>query len=224
MRFSGGPCIIFNKRSRKVKQPGDLCFPGGRVAPRLDPLLSKLIGLPLFPLSRHVYWRRWKHKRPDGAKRLALLLTTCLRESFEEMRLNPLGVRFLGPLSPQRLIMFHRVIYPMVGWVSKQRRFFPNWEVEKIVHIPLRNLLNPYDYVCYRVHMNIADGGRWLPDVQDFPCFLHRHEQETELLWGATYRITMAFLEQIFGFKPPELASLPIVQGSLDQSYLNGDG
>lgn len=31
------PCVILNKRSLKVKQPGDLCFPGGRPAPGLIP-------------------------------------------------------------------------------------------------------------------------------------------------------------------------------------------
>ena len=35
-----GPCFIFNKRSSKVKQPGDLCFPGGRINPRLDRFLA----------------------------------------------------------------------------------------------------------------------------------------------------------------------------------------
>ena len=39
----GEPCLILNKRSIKVKQPGDLCCPGGRVAPRLDGLLAKLV-------------------------------------------------------------------------------------------------------------------------------------------------------------------------------------
>ncbi|MEE9610075.1 MAG: hypothetical protein V3W19_02430, partial [Desulfatiglandales bacterium] len=145
------PCMVFNKRSRKVRQPGDLCFPGGSISPRLDPHMAKLLTLPLLPLSRWPHWSTWREQRPEEARRLALLFATSLRESLEEMRLNPLGVKFLGPLPSQGLVMFHRVIYPMVVWINHQKLFFPNWEVEKIVYIPLRNLLNPENYACYRL-------------------------------------------------------------------------
>jgi hypothetical protein len=140
------------------------------------------------------------------------------------MHLNPLGVRFLGPLPSQRLKLFRRVIYPMVGWISRQKRFLPNWEVERIVHIPIRDLLNPARYACYRVQMEIDSGKEQSAKTEDFPCFLYQNEDENELLWGATYRITMAFLELAFGFKPPATESLPMVHGFLDQSYFNGAG
>ena len=45
----------------------------------------------------------------DGCR---LLFAASIRESFEEMGLNPFGVQFLGPLPPQRLVMFHREIFP----------------------------------------------------------------------------------------------------------------
>lgn len=223
-RLSGEPCIIFNKRSRKVKQPGDLCFPGGGISPRLDSCLSNLLNLPLFPLSRWSRWSRWKEQYPGEARRLALLLAACLRESFEEMRLIPLGVKFLGPLPSQRLVLFRRVIYPMVGWIAHQKRFLPNWEVERVVSIPLRNLLNPDYYARYRVRMNTGKKSRQDEIVKEFPCFLHQNGHENEMLWGATYRITMVFLERVFGFNPPDAASLRVVHGSLDQSYFSGAG
>ncbi|HSM74653.1 MAG TPA: hypothetical protein VK852_08460, partial [Desulfobacterales bacterium] len=78
--------------------------------------------------------------------KIALLLAAALREGFEEMRLNPLGVEFLAPMQAQRLVLFQRVIYPLVGWVPRQRRFIPNWEVDKIVRIPLAALLDPVNY------------------------------------------------------------------------------
>jgi hypothetical protein len=43
-----------------------------------------------------------------------------------------------------------------------------------------------------------------------------------EVLWGATYRITVGFLENIFDFNPPALKTLPVVEGALDQMYLTG--
>ena len=216
------PCVLLNKRSQKVKQPGDLCFPGGSIAPRLDHFIARLLTLPLFPLARWPYWSGWRDQRPGQARRLALLLATSLRESFEEMRLNPLGVRFLGPLPPQGLVMFRRVIYPVVGWINRQKRFFPNWEVEKIVRIPLRNLLNPENYACYRLHFESGKKNEQKEEAQDFPCFLHRNKNEKEVLWGATYRIVMVFLELVFGFKPPDMRSLTAVYGSLDKNYYSG--
>ena len=214
-------CIVLNKRSVKVRQPGDLCFPGGRVSPHLDFWLSKILRLPFSPIIRRRDRYKWRQKRPEDSHRL-LLLATSLRESMEEMRLNPLGVTFLGPLPPQRLAMFRRVIYPMVGWIGRQKRFFPNWEVEKVVSIPLRNLLKQTGYARYRLRMGSVQGmeGR----VKDFPCFVHRDGVERELLWGATYRIVMDFLEIVYGFIPPDVESLPVIRGTLSSNYLTGEG
>jgi hypothetical protein len=95
---TSGPCVVLNKRSFKVRQPGDLCFPGGRVSPRLDFLVSKVLKSPLSPLARWRFWPQWRVNRREQADRLSLLLATSLRESVEEMRLNPFGVTFLGPI------------------------------------------------------------------------------------------------------------------------------
>ena len=216
------PCIVLNKRSLKVKQPGDLCFPGGSVAPRLDHHFARLLRLPLFPLARWPYWSRWRDLRRGEARLLALLLATSLRESLEEMRLNPLRVRFLGPMPSQNLRTFRRIIYPMLGWISGQRRFFPNWEVEKIVYIPLNNLLDSDNYGCYRLRIETGDGKTRKVDMNDYPCFRHQDQDGNEVLWGATYRIVMAFLELVFGFKAPDIKSLPVVYGTLNENYFIG--
>ena len=222
--FSNAPCLILNKRSLKVKQPGDLCCPGGSISSRVDAFLSKILYLPCSPLTRVPYWQLWHKQRRQEAQNLALLFATCLREGFEEMRLNPLGVKFLGPLPQQQLIMFHRVIYPMVCWINRQKQFSPNWEVERVVYIPLQNLLNPSHYARYRLQIETSreDGNN--PDVKDYPCFIQKQKDNSDVLWGATFRITMAFLEIVFGFRPPDMESLPIVSGSLDKNYLTGNG
>jgi hypothetical protein len=118
--------------------------------------------------------------------------------------------------------MFRRVIYPIVCWVSRQQRFATNWEVEKIVYIPLRNLFDPSNYAHYRLRLEPHQTSRLKPDKRDFRCFIHEHENESEHLWGATFRITMAFLELVFGFKPPEIESLPVVDGKLGANYYTG--
>jgi hypothetical protein len=215
------PCVIFNKRSLRVKQPGDLCFPGGRISPRLDSFLSKFLALPFSPLTRWAYWRRWQEKNAQESQRLSLLLATSLRESFEEMRLNPLGIDFLGPMPSQDLGMFRRVLYPMVVWVNRQSRFLPNWEVEKIVRVPLERLMNPEAYALYRIRFQDHRQGVF---VQDFPCFRHEKGEEKEILWGVTYRIVVAFLKLTFGFTPPSEDFMPVVRGTMNENYLNGAG
>ena len=219
---AGEPGLILNKRSIKVKQPGDLCCPGGSIAPRLDFYLSWILKLAFMPLNRWPYWSHWRRQRPQAAKLLALLFATSLRESFEEMRLNPFGVRFLGLLPPQSLVMFDRVIYPLVAWVNHQHLFYPNWEVEKVIYIPLRDLLTPENYVCYRMQMGDSSNPPQNSPTNDFGGFRFTFQEESELLWGATYRITMIFLDYIFGFTPPEITSLPVVNGSLDRYYQTG--
>jgi hypothetical protein len=138
------------------------------------------------------------------------------------MRLNPFGLKFLGLLPPQPLVMFERVIYPLVAWVNRQHRFYPNWEVEKVVYLPLRDLLNPENYARCRLHMEPNANSKPARNTRDYPCFPHRSQNQTELLWGATYRITTHFLEYSFGFSPPGMASLPVVDGRLDENYLTG--
>jgi len=214
--------IILNKRSRKVRQAGDLCCPGGTVEAQLDPWLAKLLSFPGTPLSCWPYWACFRRKNPQAARLLSLLLATGIRESWEEMRLSPFCIRFLGPLPSQRLLLFRRVIHPMVGWVRWQERFILSWEVEKIVSIPLRSLLNPAHYARYRLYVPPDLEEKFNRGTQDFPCFIHATGNQTEVLWGATFRIVTLFMELVFGFKPPEVSSLPLVPGILDEGYIFG--
>ena len=217
--LKGAPALILNKRSMQVQQPGDLCFPGGGPAPWKDAAFARLMSLPGFPLFR---WRsQTRCNQPEKVHRLAQLLATCLRESFEEMRLIPLGVRFLGPLPRQRLIMFDRTIYPMVGWVTYQKHFRLNGEVEKLVPIPIHALLNPNNYASFKLTYPIGLPSNIDKKRMAFPCFVHRQEGAIEILWGATYRIVMTFLTQIFDFAPPQANDLPKIDNHLPRAYFN---
>lgn len=218
------PCLILNKRSDRVRQPGDLCCPGGAIEPRLDRIAANLLRLPLSPLRQWPFYRVWRLKAPQRAARLRLLLAAALREGLEEMRLNPMGVRFLGGLPPERLVMFKRTIAPLVGWVRWQRRFRPNWEVERIVRIPLRELLTPDGYIALRLQMVPSRSGGEGGHESAFPAFRFQSRGRTEILWGATYRIAMAFLERVFGFRPPSPSSGPVVEKRLTADYLTGKG
>jgi len=213
------PCLVLNKRSRQVLQPGDLCCPGGGVD-RRDKILSQALHWPLSPLRKWPSWRLWKNTSPDKAKRLALLLATALREGWEEMRLNPLRVSFMGPLPVQQLILFNRQIHPLVGWVPDHQKLVPNWEVERIVHLPLRKLLEVKNYARYRLSFLTSEGEA--RRREDFPCYIHSGSGSDEVLWGATFRIAMDFLKLVFGFQLPDLSSAPLFKRRLGQTYLNG--
>ena len=216
------PCLILNKRSDKVRQPGDLCCPGGGIMPTLDPLLGKTLTLPGFPMSRWPLWKDFQQQKATQAHILRSLFSTSLRESFEEMRLVPLDVTFLGPLPLQELVLFKRTIFPLIGWVGHQRRYFPNWEVEKIVSIPIRKLLDPANYRQYQYGFTFPDTNQVSWQTYDTPCYLHRNHQEREVLWGATCRITLNFLKIVFEFHPPDVTTLPIVRSDTHANYLGG--
>ena len=213
------PCLLLNKRSQRVVQPGDLCCPGGGVE-RLDKLISRILRWPFSPLDKWSRWKTMKAENPGQAQALALQFATGLRESWEEMRLNPYKVRFLGPLSVQRLIMFDRVIQPLVGWIPRAQRLSANREVERIVHIPLRRLLDHHNYGRYR--LTIGGHGQAVPRKDEFPCFVHKGARGEELLWGATFRIAMDFLHRVFGFKQPALDGTSVYSARLGENYLNG--
>jgi len=138
------------------------------------------------------------------------------------MRLNPLGVRFLGIMAAQQLVMFKRAIYPLVGWVSRQRRFFPNWEVEKIVRIPVAAFFQAGNYARCRISFRSGIPGSPEVPYRDMPCFVHHHKGQEELLWGATYRIAERFLNIIFDHVPPPMESLPVIHRQLDRRYIEG--
>lgn len=219
---STGVCLILNKRSRRVRQPGDLCCPGGGLHPILDPLGARLLTWPGSPLWRGPVGRRWRKDGSRRGRRLRTLLAAALREGFEEMRLNPLRVEVLGLLPRQDLVMFRRVIFPMVVWVHGPRRFRPNWEVESILEIPLARLLEEGRYRRCRFQMpeGAPEAARFRS--LEFPCFAHQTPGGTEWLWGATFRIVLNLLETTLGFAPPPPERLPPVTRMLDPRYLDG--
>ncbi len=213
------PCLLLNKRSAEVLQPGDLCCPGGGVEP-YDKLLARMMHWPFSPLQKWPSWKKWQRRYKRSAETLATLLTAGLREGWEEMRLNPFQVTFLGCLPVQKLVMFERHIYPLVAWSRPNQRLVPNWEVERIVHIPLRRLMDPRHYGRYNLTFHTRQSV--VRREQQFPCFIHQGRNGREVLWGATFRITMDFLKIVFGFDMPDLDGAPEIDGQLGGAYLGG--
>ena len=217
----GRPCIILNKRSQRVVQPGDLCFPGGSVSPRLDRYLGKCLMFPGSPLRQWPLWGKWRRYAPQALSQLAFLLAAGLREGIEEMRINPFRLEFLGPLPPDRLLVYSRILFPFALRVRGQRRFRINWEVEEVLRVPLVDFLNPGNYGKFVIPNPTPIPGRDAEKTRELLFFnLRHHQPKPEILWGITLRIIMGFLEAFFQFTPPELERLPMVNGNLSRPYL----
>jgi hypothetical protein len=217
-RKSAEPCFIFCERSARVRQPGDLCFPGGGVMPRFDALYARLLRIPGTPLSRWPDWSWWWRHHRTVARQMALFLATSLRESFEEMRLNPFGLCLLGPLIPEHLALFQQVIFPVAAWVNREQRFSLNAEVAQVIPMALKDFFDPSHFACLRIRNETGAGVL----ARDFRCFQPPLSNGTVPLWGATLRMVIRFLQVVFDFHPPPLATLPVIHGLLHRSYATG--
>ncbi len=206
------PHLVLNKRSRAVPQSGDLCCPGGGNA-RIDRWLAPTTFLPFMPLHRYPL----KKVLPSHSG-LSSLVATALREAFEEMRLLPFGITFLGLLPIQPLKVLNRSILPVVARIQCHPPLIPNWEVDAVVPIALNQLLNPDRYARLRVRFAESQADTRIKN--DLICFRHKDQ----ILWGATFQIVQSFLRCTFGFSLPPIHALPLKKLTLSKTYLTGSG
>jgi 8-oxo-dGTP pyrophosphatase MutT (NUDIX family) len=109
---------------------------------------------------------------------------TALREAHEEIGIDPSAVRILGRLSSLVTITGFRVT-PVVGVVSWPTALRLNeQEVERVFSVPLNWLADEAN----RWEFALRDRGR---GVVVF------HPYDGELVWGATARMTVRFLETL---------------------------
>jgi 8-oxo-dGTP pyrophosphatase MutT (NUDIX family) len=218
----GEYCFQLIKRSARVSQPGDLSCPGGMLAPRLDVLLKLLIVSGIIPVLGGAA-KQYARQRPSAAfDALTLFLAGAVREAWEEIRLNPFNIQFLGPLPCHSLILFRRTIFPLVGLVKDMPCYRPNHEVERIVEIPLGAFFQQENYA--RLQIKALDSIRRGDQTSwEFPCFIKREEDNgQDVLWGATFYIIIRFLEILFDFKLPDVSSHPVITRTLGQAYITG--
>lgn len=108
--------ILFEVRAFNMrKQPGDICFPGGRIdAPDQSPLVA------------------------------------ALRETSEELMIDPKRIQVIGQLSPY-IASPSFVIYPFVG-IIEDNQLIGNYnkdEVEAVFTVPVKWLLNYEPYMHF---------------------------------------------------------------------------
>ena len=221
----GGFVLQLIKRSSVVPQPGDISCPGGMLHPVADRLLRHLISSGLTPIMQGKARSLASAKGVKTLDHISLFLTNALREAWEEIRVNPLNVQFLGALPSRELYVFSRIIFPVVGLVRRDWTFQPNREVERVIEIPLKALFDRNRYGTLTVEIESTLPFRHeVEPMRNFPCFLYTPPGgREEVLWGATMSIVMNFLEIVFGFTLPEKNSNRVVRKSLRPDYATGN-
>lgn len=117
------------------------------------------------------------------------LKDTALRESWEEIELNPKDVEILGELDDTETVT-NFIISPFVAAIPYPYEFNPNpREVEEIIQIPVAALLNESNF---REEQKYREGKL----VREYS-----YEYRDWVIWGATARILKQFLEVVFGHR-----------------------
>lgn len=116
------------------------------------------------------------------------LRTTALRESCEEIGLDPKDVEILGELDDMVTSTTNFVISPFVAAIPFPYEFRASpAEVEEIIEAPIAALL---DKSHFREELKFCQG-ELVPE--------YFYEYSRWVIWGATARILKQFLEVVFG-------------------------
>jgi len=110
------------------------------------------------------------------------LQSTALRETQEEIGVDPEEVEVLGVLEPLPTFVTGILIVPFVGLLLERPAFVPNpGEIAEIIEVPLARL----DAVEAQMEWN-RDGRTWIG---------FSYEVDGKTIWGATGRILKGFLD-----------------------------
>jgi 8-oxo-dGTP pyrophosphatase MutT (NUDIX family) len=117
------------------------------------------------------------------------LLTTALRESYEEVGIHPGDVTILGRLDDFSSFSTSFTISPFVGLIPHPYAFRPNpVEVAVVFDVALSVLADP---AVGRSYVRTREDGATLVD--------HEFHVQGHVIWGATARIIRHFLSVIDG-------------------------
>ena len=112
-----------------------------------------------------------------------LLVNTALRESYEEIGLEPSSVEILGELDDIPTSTSNFVITPFVGFFQPEYKFKPSeFEIAEIIEIPIESLLSEG---CLQEPIIELGDKTVVPSVYAY---------QGNLITGATARILNQFL------------------------------
>jgi len=126
---------------------------------------------------------------PGGKKEAGdvSLLSTALREAEEEIGLSPNSVEVLGSLSPMPVATSRYRIHPFVGWVEQPPTWVLSGEIDRLVSLPLRALLDG-EIPCEKMQMT------WVGVEIEAPCYVV--DPKTRI-YGASAFVLMELLSVV---------------------------
>jgi hypothetical protein len=98
----------------------------------------------------------------------------------------------------------------------------PNWEVEKIIRVPINAFFDSSNYARYILSSPGLPGNSGSKGGYDAPAFIVPGSRDEDVLWGATYSIAMDFLRLIPGFTGTNSPGHKIIERSLPEHYYTG--
>jgi hypothetical protein len=185
-------------------------------------LSEKILELRLLPWVHGYGLKRAKRRGKETYRKILFMLGSALRESWEELRLSPFNVEFLGALPTHGLHSRRWIIFPLVGRVKRTWKPKLSWEVEKIVSIPLNVFFQPANYAVYSLQVPENFTALGIPNPWQFPCVVYKDDGVEEILWGATFKIIQTFFRVIFNFSFPSSDSKRVIHKALPLNYLSG--
>lgn len=119
------------------------------------------------------------------------LIFTALRETHEEIGVDPADIEILGRLDDMVTVSNFRVT-PYVGWLARYPYGwrFSDQEVAYLLEVPVDHLLQPETLIADRRVIN----GR--------EVVLPSYQFEEDLIWGATARMLTNFLDVWLSARP----------------------
>ncbi|NNE26543.1 MAG: CoA pyrophosphatase [Saprospiraceae bacterium] len=115
------------------------------------------------------------------------IIDTAVRETYEEIGINPKDIRILGQLTPLYVYVSNFLVYPSVGVIDYEPDYIlQSSEVDYTITADLNELTNPG--TVQKRDLKIR--GFTMRDVPYFAL-------GEETLWGATAMITSEFVEII---------------------------
>jgi hypothetical protein len=188
----------------------------------LDSFTQKILQFRLLPGVGGPGLKLARRRGKEVYEKVLFLLGNALRESWEELRLSPFNVEFLGPLPTYSLSSRRWIIFPLAGRVKHSWQPKLSWEVEKIVPIPLSAFFKPENYAVYSLEVPEKLVAQGIPSPWEFPCLVHREKDEEEILWGATFKVIQTFFQIIFHFPFPSPDPRRVIRRPLASNYLTG--
>ncbi len=221
-RQKGEYVFLLNKRSKRVPQGGDLCAPGGRSHPIWDSIFQRLFQMGLLPGAKEMRNRLIRSREKRLYELILFFWSNALRESWEELRLNPFNIEFLGPFETYRLQSRRWIIFPLVGKIKNPWEVKLSTEVEKLVEIPITAFFQPGHYAICRFEISNEMSPQGSPRSREVPCLIFGEKEKEEILWGATYNIIREFLKVVMDRPLPFPDGQRIVHRSLALNYYTG--